>query len=148
MLCHLQAFRYDCVTLVLLNTFMNTTLLPNFYPVYCKFGNFVENFIFANSFKTHICSIENLLLGHGLPISVNCRVNSPFHEDLIFTKRSFAKIKPSKKSPNLQYLQHFSSKNVFSIRVENCLDPHAWIQRVLSEGVQLWRRGERIQILL
>ena len=26
---------------------------------YCKFGNFRENFIFANSFKSHICDFEN-----------------------------------------------------------------------------------------
>ena len=26
--------------------------------VYCKFGNFRENFIFADSVKTHICKVE------------------------------------------------------------------------------------------
>ena len=27
-------------------------------PEYCKFGNFRENFIFANSVKTHIFDVE------------------------------------------------------------------------------------------
>ena len=27
--------------------------------LYCKFDNFCENFIFANSVKTHICDVEN-----------------------------------------------------------------------------------------
>ena len=27
--------------------------------VYCKFGNFRENFIFANSVKRHICDVKN-----------------------------------------------------------------------------------------
>ena len=35
---------------------------------YCKFGNFRENFIFANSFKTHICDVENSRQGRDLPI--------------------------------------------------------------------------------
>ena len=51
---------------------------------YCKFGNFRENFIFANSIKRHICDINNLR--HDLPISVNDNVISPFREDFIFTK--------------------------------------------------------------
>ena len=54
--------------------------------MYCKSGNFRENFIFANSVKRHICDAKNLRLGHDLPISVNDRVISPFREDFIFTK--------------------------------------------------------------
>ena len=53
---------------------------------YCKFGNFRENFIFANSVKRHICDVKNSRLSHDLHISVNDRVISPFREDLIFTK--------------------------------------------------------------
>ena len=30
---------------------------------YCKFGNFRENFIFANSVKRHICDVKNCDLG-------------------------------------------------------------------------------------
>ena len=45
---------------------------------YCKFGNFRENFIFANSINRHICDVK--------PSSVNDRVISPFREDFIFTK--------------------------------------------------------------
>ena len=67
---------------------------------YCKFENFHENFIFANSVKIHICNINNLRLGQDLPISVNDRVIWPFCEDLIFTKLS-TKTKTSLKFPNL-----------------------------------------------
>ena len=45
--------------------------------IYCKFGNFRENFIFANSIKRRICD--------NLPTSVNHRVISPFHKGFIFT---------------------------------------------------------------
>ena len=65
---------------------------------FCKFGNFRENFIFANSFKRHICDVK--IRDYS---SVNDRVISPFPEDFIYTKlRSFAKIKPSQIFPNLQ----------------------------------------------
>ena len=30
-----------------------------FEPQYCKFGNFCDNFIFANSVKRHICDANN-----------------------------------------------------------------------------------------
>ena len=53
---------------------------------YCKFGNFRENFIFANSVKRHICDARNSRLRHDIPISVNDRVISPFREDFVFTK--------------------------------------------------------------
>ena len=53
---------------------------------YCKFGNFRENIIFANSVKRHIRDVENSLQEHDLPISVNDRVISPFREDSIFTE--------------------------------------------------------------
>ena len=37
----------------------------------CKFGNFWDSFIFANSVKIHISKILNSRLGHDLPVSVN-----------------------------------------------------------------------------
>ena len=70
--------------------------------VYCKFGNFRENFIFANSVKRHICEIKNSRLGHDLLYQKIDRVISPFCEGLICTKLRFAKIKPSRKFSNLQ----------------------------------------------
>ena len=54
--------------------------------MYCKFGNFRENFIFANGVKRHICDVKNSRQRHDLPISVNDRVILPFHEGFIFTK--------------------------------------------------------------
>ena len=53
---------------------------------YCKLENFRENIIFMNSAKRHICDILNSRLEHDLPISLNSRVISPFHEIFIFTK--------------------------------------------------------------
>ena len=67
--------------------------------VYCKIGNFRENIIFPNSVKRNICVVKQMRFGHDLLISVNNRVISPFCEDM----RSFAKIKSSRKFPNLQY---------------------------------------------
>ena len=80
----------------------NTCLGPSkLYEL--RFGHFHENFIFANSVKSHICGIKNALLGHDLPISVNDRVISPFWEEFIFTKLRICEVsqnKPSRKFPN------------------------------------------------
>ena len=54
----------------------------------CKFGNFRDNFIFANSVKGHICDFQNSRLSHDLPISVQDRVILPFNEGFIFVKTS------------------------------------------------------------
>ena len=54
--------------------------------VKCKFGNFREYFIFANSVEIHTCGVKNSRLGHDVPISVNDRASSPFREGFIFTK--------------------------------------------------------------
>ena len=35
--------------------------------IYHKFGNFRENFFFANSVKRNICDFKNSRLGHDLP---------------------------------------------------------------------------------
>ena len=67
----------------------------------------MRDFISPNSVKRHTYGIKNLRLGHDLPISVINRVIQRFHEALIFHEsshiKSFAKIKPSQKFPNLQY---------------------------------------------
>ena len=47
-------------------------------PAYCRFGNFRENFIFANSIKRHISDVKNWRLRQDLPISINERVILPF----------------------------------------------------------------------
>ena len=44
---------------------------------YCKFGNFRDISISANSVKTHICDVKNLRQRRDLPISLNERVISP-----------------------------------------------------------------------
>ena len=51
---------------------------------YCKSGNFRKNFIFADNDKRHICDTKNSRPGHGLPLSVNGRVISPFLEGYVF----------------------------------------------------------------
>ena len=64
---------------------------------YCRFEYFHENFIFANSIKRHISDVKKSRLRQDLPISINDRVILPFREGFIF-----AKIKSSRKFPNLQ----------------------------------------------
>ena len=54
--------------------------------IYCKFGNFHENFILMKSVKGLFCHAKNSRLGHDLPASVNDRVISPFREGFIFAK--------------------------------------------------------------
>ena len=72
---------------------------------------FARVFFFANSIKRHISDVKNSRLRQDLPISINERVILPFREGFIFTKlrtmRSFAKIKSSRKFPNLQYTLKF-----------------------------------------
>ena len=76
---------------------------------YCGFGNFRENFIFANSIKMHISDVKNSRLRQDLPLSINDRVILPIHEGFYFHKTSlmpsFAKIKSSRIFSNLQYVQ-------------------------------------------
>ena len=57
---------------------------------YCKFGNFRENFIFANSIKRHICHDKNLRLWNDLPTSVkNKELNSLFHKVLFSQNKAY-----------------------------------------------------------
>ena len=73
---------------------------------YCKFGNFRVNFIFANSVKRHICDVKiaNRVWFTYISNRQSDIANSrgfDFHETSHM--RSFAKIKHSRKFPNLQY---------------------------------------------
>ena len=64
------------------------------FNLYCKFGNFRENFIFANGVKRHICHVKNSPPGYDLPISVNnsdIAISGEFY--FHGTMRSFAKNK-------------------------------------------------------
>ena len=63
-----------------------TLLAYTYQSEYCKFENFYENFIFANSIKRHICDVKNSQPGDYLPSSVNKRMISPFRESFIFKK--------------------------------------------------------------
>ena len=69
------------------------------FVIYCKFENFSENSIFANSVKRHICHVKNSVLGHDLPTSVNDRERVRHFARRNFTS-NIAKIKPSQKFPN------------------------------------------------
>ena len=84
---------------------MNAIVNAHTGMYYCKFGNFREKIIIANSIKRHICDVGNLRLGLDIPISAYDRVILPLPEGFNFRKlrmQSFAKIKPSPKFPNLQ----------------------------------------------
>ena len=48
--------------------------------MYCRFGNFRENFIFANGIKRHISDVKNSQLRQDLPIS-----GSTINGDLVYT---------------------------------------------------------------
>ena len=76
--------------------------------VYCKSGNFRKNFNFPKSVKRHTFDRKISRLWYDSPISVVERVVSPFLRGFYFHEtshiRSFAKIKPSLKFPNLQYI--------------------------------------------
>ena len=63
---------------------------------FCKFGNFRENSIFANGVERHICDVKNSRQRHDLPISVNDRVISPFHEGLFSRNFAYAKFRENK----------------------------------------------------
>ena len=52
----------------------------------CKFGNFREDFVFANSIKRHFCDVRNSRLVHYIIVSVNDRAVVPFREGFNFTK--------------------------------------------------------------
>ena len=45
--------------------------LHRFNVLYCKSGNFRDNFIFTNSVKRHIYDVKSLQLGHDKPIAGN-----------------------------------------------------------------------------
>ena len=64
------------------------------YRIYCKFGNFSENLIFAKSVKIHIkfVTLKFSTVGHDLTISEDDRVISPFPKVLFSRNFAFAKI--------------------------------------------------------
>ena len=80
--------------------FYNLEAWPSDKSVYCKFGNFRENFIFTNNVDRHICDVKLLRFGHDLLISVNDRVICPFarvlyakfHANKTFTNAKISKI--------------------------------------------------------
>ena len=63
---------------------------------YCRFGNFRENFIFANSITRHISDVKNSLQRQDLPKSINDRVILPFREGFIFTKLRICEVSQNK----------------------------------------------------
>ena len=85
---------------------------------YCKFGNFRENFIFANNVKRHICDVKNREQGKIYQYFISEQqsdiANSrgfDFHETSHM--RSFAKIKLLRKFPNLQYFSEAGPRQSF-----------------------------------
>ena len=59
---------------------------------YCRFGNFRENFIFANSIIRHISDVKKSRLRQDLSISIKGRVILPFREGFIFTQLRKCKV--------------------------------------------------------
>ena len=48
--------------------------------MYSKYGNCRGNLNFANRVKRHFYDFKNSRLGHGLPISVNDKLDSTIHK--------------------------------------------------------------------
>ena len=74
--------------------------------IYCRFGNFRENFIFANSIKRHISDVKKSRLRIELPIPGQSyfAIARGFYCHESSHMQSFMKIKSSRKFPHLQYL--------------------------------------------
>ena len=79
---------------------------------HCKYGNFRENFISANSVKIHICLVKKSRLRRDLPISVHDRVISSFREGFIF-----AKLRTCEVSRKLNLLENFRIYSIDSFLV-------------------------------
>ena len=76
--CHLWFWSCDNIKIrpIEKNVFLNQ--LKWAWNINCKFGNFRDNFIFANSFKSNHCDFKISRLRHTLPISVNGSLISSF----------------------------------------------------------------------
>ena len=83
---------------------------------YCNSGNFRENFIFANSDIKHICDAKNSRLVHDFPIS-DFAISRGFDFHETSHMRSFAKIKPSRKFTNLQYITVFAQNYNYPLKI-------------------------------
>ena len=57
---------------------------------YCRFGNFRENFIFANSIKRHTSDVKNSRIRQDFSISITT-VILPFREGLFLRNFAYAK---------------------------------------------------------
>ena len=73
-------------------------VIESYNKIKCyRFGNFRENFIFANSIKRHISDVKYLRLRQDLLISIHDRGNLPLREGCICTKlRIYAKFRENK----------------------------------------------------
>ena len=73
-------------------------VIESYNKITCyRFGNFRENFIFANNIKRHISDVKNLRLRQDLLISINDRVILPFRDGCVCTKlRIYAKFRENK----------------------------------------------------
>ena len=85
--------------------------ITNHTFIYCKFANFRENFIFANSAKRHICDVKKSRTGQDLPISVNDRVISSICKGLIFTKLRICEV--SRKLNSRENFRIYSTEQKF-----------------------------------
>ena len=82
-----ELYKLHASVLILILLFQAVSTM--FKPIrikYCRFGNFRENFIFANSIKRHISDVKKSRLRQDLPILINNRVSLSFREGFIFTK--------------------------------------------------------------
>ena len=85
---------------------------------YCKFVNFRENFIFANSVKRQNCDVKKSRLWHDFPSSVNDRITWPFHEDLIWKVTPTPVARFGIKVHLILFLQCTCMQNIHNLEIE------------------------------
>ena len=82
-----------------------------------KFGNFRENFIFANSVKMQICDPQSSRLRHDLHVSV--------HEGVYFARVLF--------SQNIAYAKFRENKTLAKISEYTVIGKLGWIPRTTTQ---------------
>ena len=88
---------------------------------YCRFGNFRENLIFANSIKRHISDLKNSRLMQGLHISINDRVILPFREVLFSRNFAYAKFRENKVPAKISEFTVYLSMEQSHLESISCL---------------------------
>ena len=103
----LSGYYHDPYKLFLLSQHPTSANSPN---LYCKFGNFRENFIFAKNVKRQKSDTQNSRLRHDLHVLVNSRLNLLFREGFFSRNFAYAKFRENK---TLAKISEFTVMNIY-----------------------------------